>query len=135
MTITETEPAEPLVAPLLRSLLPRIARFALDLGALTPDPIASELGRPNPALIAGINECARLLRPASVWSPTDHEAMREAFGELLQTVADLTDLEVDWEGYLDRHGLPRTTAVYDVTRGELLADRDHWVARLEAMSR
>ena len=117
----------PVIAPVLsvRHRIESVAYSALLLQALTPDTSNS-----NPAMVTALDDLTGILG-----GPVDFDRMAAAFGELLQAVADLNEFDADPESFLDRRGRPRTGAAGDVMRGQLLADREWWMARLEEMSR
>lgn len=112
----------------LRTRLLQQAQLTVGFGALDPDdPHGPDY------MVAGIDETAKLLRQPSIWDIDDHDQMRAAFGSLCEKVAELADYDTDPDGYMDRLGRPARMG--DVVRGAILADREHWLARLVEMAR
>lgn len=88
----------------------------------------------NPYLDGCIRDLCTALADAA-GRPVDGTAVHDAFVHLLDTEQRLHDLDENRDEYLASMRLPRTDEQYDVTRGELLADRETWVRRLEEMGR
>jgi hypothetical protein len=127
---TGAEALAPDPTRLQRIHLLQLAQMTVAFGGVTADPDGDGT---NPYMVGGIDEATRLLR-RHVGEPGDRDEIADAFGALCEKVAALADLDTDPDGYLNRLGRPSTSAVRDTVRGAILADRDWWLSKLEAMA-
>lgn len=90
------------------------------------------LDETNPYLDPAVREVGVALMSESGY-PLDGREVLDLFVHLVDTLQRLHDLEANRSEYLGSLRLPVTDVQYDVTRGTLLADREHWTARLLAL--